>query len=91
VWNCCAMFSTENISVGVISGNINPPGVARDESLVFGNPNFIINQVLKTVWLICFNGFLKVASNTLSSALAFRCGSDGNGPGIYCWELSKGM
>ena len=83
------MFAISQILLGrVFSGNINPPG-----GLPGTNPRFLETQIsstsqgLKTSCLF-FVSFLKfVARSSNSVALTFRCGSDGNGPGIHCWEL----
>ena len=71
--------------LGVFSGNINPPGGLPETRPWFLETIISLkSQVLKSVWLISFNDFLKPVSEFLSSALTFRCGSDGNGPGTYC-------
>ena len=76
----------ENISFGVISGNINPPGAARDKCRVSGNPDLTNNQGLKTSWPF-FVKFLKfVARSSNVVALTFRCGSRYGSPGIDCLE-----
>ena len=61
-----------------------PGGAAGDETLVFGNPMFTKKSGFEKYLMVSFNDFLESASEILSSALTFRCGSDGNGPEIYC-------
>ena len=44
----------------------------------------LTNQVLKSIWLIDLSFVLKQKWRHLSSALTFRCGSDGNGTEKDC-------
>jgi hypothetical protein len=60
-----------------------PPG-----GLPETRPGFLETQIsaksqgLKTVWSISFNVFCYLSETDNSPALTFRCGFDGNGPGI---------
>ena len=86
------VISQKILFLGVLSGNINPPGGLLETRPWFLESRISLkNQVLKSIRWISFRLFLTMNSKFLSSALTCRCGSDGNGPGIYCWELSKDM
>ena len=74
--------------LGVISGNINPPG----GGLPGTNPGFLETQIspknqgLKTSWsfIVKFLKFVARSSNVV--AFTFRCGSRYGSPGIDCLE-----
>ena len=70
--------------LGVISGNINPPGGCRGQIPGFWKPRFQPKVSLETVWSIFVDVFCYLSETDNSVALTFQGGSYEYGDEIYC-------